>query len=149
MQTYFVHMRYPGSFSKGGKYNLYLFQLVVGGKILSMFINLFMWVITIMYFAFRVQAGSFIESFFPGPILMIGVFSFIFGNFLYLYYYMIGCAKREHNDIIKYAFLVPFYWIAMSVAAWQAFYEIIFKPHYWAKTIHGLHLNDNALFESK
>lgn len=145
IQTYFVHMRYPGSFSKGGKYHLYLFQLVVGGKILSMFINPFMWVITISYFVFRAQTGPFIESFFPGPILMIGVFSFIFGNFLYLYYYMIGCAKREHDDIIKYAFLVPFYWIAMSTAAWQALYEIMFKPHYWAKTIHGLHLSQEGM----
>ena len=58
-----------------------------------------------------------------------------------MYYYMIGCAKREHDDIIKYVFLVPFYWLAMSMAAWKAVYEIISDPHYWAKTNHGLHLN--------
>jgi hypothetical protein len=28
----------------------------------------------------------------------------------------------------------------MSIASWRAVYEVIIKPHYWAKTVHGLHL---------
>ncbi len=141
MQTYFVHMRNPlSSYSENKHRNLALFQLIVGMKTLSLFINPIMWVLTICYFLFRAYVGTFIESLFPGPILYIGVFSLIFGNFLYLYYYMMGCAKRGYNDIIKYAFLVPFYWLAMSAAAWQAAYEVVVKPHYWAKTVHGLHL---------
>ena len=28
----------------------------------------------------------------------------------------------------------------MSLAAWKAVYEIVVKPHYWSKTVHGLHL---------
>jgi len=142
IQTYLVHMRRPKEFMrKGAPHHAFIFQLVIGGKILSMFVNPFMWAVTIAYFLFRSHVGLFIESFFPAPILYIGVFTFIFGNFLYLYYYMIGCAKRGLNDIIKYAYLVPFYWLMMSVAAWQALYEIVAKPHYWAKTVHGLHLN--------
>jgi hypothetical protein len=58
-----------------------------------------------------------------------------------MYYYMIGCARREHYTLIKYVFLVPFYWLAMSVAAWRALYEIFAKPHHWSKTRHGLHLD--------
>jgi hypothetical protein len=53
---------------------------------------------------------------------------------------MIGAAKREYYDLIKYVYLVPFYWLMMSFASWRAIYEIIVKPHYWAKTLHGLHL---------
>jgi hypothetical protein len=26
----------------------------------------------------------------------------------------------------------------MSIAAWKALHELIFKPHYWQKTRHGL-----------
>ncbi|MEK7555764.1 MAG: glycosyltransferase [Patescibacteria group bacterium] len=141
IQTYLVHMRAPRTFAKmSSPAHLLGLQLIVGGKVLSMFINPLMWGITIAYFAFRAQVGETIESFFPDPILYIGLTSFVFGNFLYLYYYMIGCAKRGLYDIIKYAFLVPFYWLGMSMAAWQALYEIIVKPHYWAKTVHGLHL---------
>jgi hypothetical protein len=55
---------------------------------------------------------------------------------------MIGCAKREYDDILKYVFLVPFYWLMMSIAAWRAVFKIIQSPHYWSKTKHGLHLNN-------
>lgn len=141
IQTYLVHMRNPKDFTDNGKhYHLAAFQFIVGGKILSMFINPLMWCITIAYFALRPWAGGFIESFFPSIVLYIGVFSFVFGNFLYLYYYMIACAKRGHYDLIKYVYLVPFYWLMMSFASWRAVYEMIVKPHYWAKTLHGLHL---------
>lgn len=141
MQTYLVHMRRPHEFmSDLHNVHIITFQLVVGGKVLSMFINPLMWTITILYFSFRSTLGPFIEPFFPGPVLYIAVFSLIFGNFLYVYYYMIGCAKREQWDLIKYVFLVPFYWLLMSIAAWKALWQLIFKPHYWEKTVHGFHL---------
>ena len=141
IQTYFVHMRNPKAFVETGSIKDFLiFQMNIGGKILSMFINPLMWLITICYFLFRANIGVFIESFFPGPILYIGVFSLIFGNFLYIYYYMIGCAKRGFDGLIKYIFIIPFYWLGMSLAAWKAVYEIVVKPHYWSKTVHGLHL---------
>jgi cellulose synthase/poly-beta-1,6-N-acetylglucosamine synthase-like glycosyltransferase len=141
LQTYFVHMRHTREFLQSNGIRDYLaFQAIVGGKILSMFVNPIMWLTTIVYFLFRAQTSTFIESLFPGPVLYIGVFSLLVGNFMYLYYYMVACAKRGQYDLIKYAFLVPFYWLLMSAAAWRAFYEIIVKPHYWAKTVHGLHL---------
>ena len=134
-------MRNPKAFVETGSIKDFLiFQMNIGGKILSMFINPLMWLITICYFLFRANIGVFIESFFPGPILYIGVFSLIFGNFLYIYYYMIGCAKRGFDGLIKYIFIIPFYWLGMSLAAWKAVYEIVVKPHYWSKTVHGLHL---------
>lgn len=141
IMTYLVHMRRPMELWKGRKQpHLITFQLIVGAKILSLFINPVMWVITILYFAFRAQLGPTIETFFPSPVLYTGVVCLVAGNFLNLYYYMIGLAKRQYWDLIKYAFVVPFYWLYMSVAAWKAVYEVIVKPHYWAKTVHGLHL---------
>lgn len=144
IQSYFVHMRNPSEFFIHWKEpHAITFQLIVGGKILSMFINPVMWFITISYFVFRPIVGPFIESFYPAPVLYMGIFSLLIGNFLYMYYYMIGCYKREQDEIIKYVFLVPFYWLAMSIAATRAVYQVIFNPHYWAKTKHGLHLNNS------
>lgn len=141
IQTYFVHMRNPHHFIQHWRDpSVITFQFVVGGKITSMLINPIMWILTIMYFAFRAQIGTQVESFFPTPILYMGVVALIFGNFLYLYYYMIGCAKREQYSLIKYAFLVPIYWLAMSLAAYTAWYKLVRAPHYWSKTKHGLHL---------
>lgn len=143
IQTYFVHMRRPGEFIRHWRDpHAITFQLVVGGKILSLFINPFMWVMTISYFALRPIVGEAIESLYPAAVFYIAAFSLVLGNFLYVYYYMIGCAKREHDDIIKYVFLVPLYWLFMSAAAWKALYGMITRPHYWAKTKHGLHLGN-------
>lgn len=141
MQTYLVHMRKPRAFWQPQRsHHLPLFQLIVGGKVLSIFVNPVMWALTASYFLFRAQTGDFIESLFPPAIFYLGVVSFIFGNFLYMYSYMMGAAKRRTDWLIKYGLLVPFYWIGMSIAMWRALYELLFKPHYWAKTTHGLHL---------
>jgi len=143
IQTYFVHMRKPGEFiATLKKPDVLTFQLIVGTKVLSVFINPFMWLTTISYFLFRPEVGTIIESFYPSYILYLGVFCLIFGNFIYIYYYMIGLAKRNHFEIIKYVFLIPFYWWGMSIAAWKALYEMVYRPHYWAKTVHGLHFEN-------
>lgn len=143
MQTYLVHMRRPGEFITDLKNpDIIFFQLTVGGKIISLFINPFMWAMTIIYFVFRDTLGLIVESFYLTPIFYIAVFSLVFGNFFYIYNYMIGSAKREQWDIIKYTFLVPLYWLMISMAAWKALIQLIYKPHYWEKTVHGLHLKN-------
>ncbi|CAN5201692.1 hypothetical protein BH09PAT2_BH09PAT2_02020 [soil metagenome] len=147
MQTYLVHMRNPRKMIKPGNYtNFMYFQLIVGGKILSLFVNPFMWMLTILYFALRIYIGETIEKFFPPAVFYMAVFSLVAGNFLYLYYYMIGCAKRKQYELIKFVFVIPLYWIAMSIAAWKGLIQLIVSPHYWQKTKHGLHLKDEPEF---
>ncbi len=150
IQTYLVHMRNPMEFLNGeNKWNILSFQLIIGGKILSMFINPLMWLTTVLYFAERSSLGVLIRQFFPSPILYMGVFSLVFGNFLYMYYYMLGCAKRGHYENIRYVFFVPLYWIFMSIAAWKALLQLIHRPHFWPKTIHGFHIDrEKALMQS-
>ncbi len=143
IQTYLVHMRKPREFlTNERKHHIITYQFIILGKVLSMFVNLFMWAITLTYFLFRPEVGKFIESFFPAPILYMAVFCFVAGNFLYMYYYMIGCMKHGHYELVKYIIFVPIYWLMMSFAAWRAVYKFIVAPHYWAKTKHGLHLDN-------
>ncbi len=140
MQTYLVQMRNPVSFVRQKGIHALFFQLTVGGKIAFMFINPFLWVATISYFALNHLVGPTIESLYPAPIFYMAVISLVFGNFMFMYYYMIGCAKRGHWSLVKYVFLIPFYWLAISFAAAVAAYQLIAKPHYWEKTVHGFHL---------
>ncbi len=53
---------------------------------------------------------------------------------------MIGLAKKGQWNLIKFVFLVPIYWLMISISAFIALYQLILKPHYWEKTVHGLHL---------
>ncbi len=140
MQTLLVHNRQPVKFVKEHGWHAFIFQLVVGGKTLFTIINPILWLSTIAYFAAYKIVGPTIESLFPPIVFYMAAFSALFGNFLYLYYYMLGCAKRGHWELVKYVFVIPFYWLAVSVAACKALVQLLTKPHYWEKTNHGLHL---------
>jgi cellulose synthase/poly-beta-1,6-N-acetylglucosamine synthase-like glycosyltransferase len=144
MQSYLVHTRNLKTFFQHGKItdvvDLIAFQSVIGGRIFALFINPLMWLLTAIYFIDRPVAEPIVKSLYLAPVLYMGVFCLVFGNFMYMYYYMIGCAKKGFYELIPYSFLVPFYWLAMSVAAWLALYKLITAPHHWSKTVHGFHL---------
>ena len=142
LQTFLVHNRnFFKMFRDHGLHGL-VFQLNIGGKIAFMVINPFLWASTIGYFAFYQQVGPTIEALYPPVVFYLAGFSFIFGNFLYLYYYMIGAAKRGTWNLIKFVYLVPVYWLLISIAAFKAVFQLFVRPHYWEKTHHGLHLNE-------
>lgn len=141
LQTYLVHNRDWFHLLKTRGIHAFIFHLVIGLRITFMVINPILWVTTILYFAIYPIVGPTIEALYPSWILYFAVFSLVFGNFLYLYYYMIGAAKRGHWEIIKFIFTVPAYWLLVSIAAVKAFYQLVTKPHFWEKTHHGLHLN--------
>ncbi len=146
MQTYLIHMRDPVEFAKEQGIHAVFFQLTVGGKLAFILINPFLWLMTILYFAYNPYFGATIESLYPSAVFYMAVTSLVFGNFMYIYYYMIGCAKRGHWTLIKWIYLVPLYWLMVSIAALMALYQLIVKPHYWEKTNHGLHIKKNAAF---
>jgi cellulose synthase/poly-beta-1,6-N-acetylglucosamine synthase-like glycosyltransferase/glycosyltransferase involved in cell wall biosynthesis/O-antigen/teichoic acid export membrane protein len=145
MQTYLVQMRSSFTFAREQRHHALLFQLTVGGKLAFILINPFLWVTTIAYFTLYQFVGPSIEAFYPPLVFYMAVISLVFGNFLFLYYYMIGCARREQWALMKYVFLIPLYWLMISIAGFMAFFQLLFKPHYWEKTIHGLHLKANVL----
>ncbi len=140
MQTYLIHMRHPLEFVRSQGWHALLFQLTIGGKLAFILINPILWVLTISYFALYTYVGPTIESLYPSLVFYMAVTSLIFGNFMFIYYYMIGCAKREHWTVIKWVYLIPIYWLMVSIAGAIALYQLIVKPHYWEKTVHGLHL---------
>lgn len=141
MQTYLVHMRNNLHFIKQiGLWHNFIFQLTVGGKIVFVLLNPLMWIITTLYFAANPIFGPTMEAIYQAPVSYIAVFSWIFGNFIFMYCYMIAIAKRQQWDIMKYVLMIPLYWLMMSTAAMIALYQLIFKPHYWEKTLHGFHL---------
>ena len=140
LQTYLVHMRDPVEFFEKHGVHALVFQLVIGMRMVFILINPILWMMTLSYFLFTATFGPFIESLYPSLVFYVAAFCLVFGNFMYFYNYMIGLAKRRQWDLIKYVFLIPFYWAMTSISAVMAFYQLIVKPHHWEKTQHGLHL---------
>src|SRR2546421_471873 len=141
MQTYLVYMRNPlEDFRKGRLYNLFSFQVVIGSGTAVLFINPLMWVLLGIYIAFGRSVINTYHILFPWPILYLGAFCLIFGNFFYVYLYLLACMRRKQYHLLLWTLFIPVYWLLMSTAAFYALFELLVKPHYWQKTVHGLHL---------
>lgn len=143
LQTYLVHMRNPFEFFRKYKQHAIIFQLIIGMRMVFMVINPIMWLITILYFTAYQFVGPFIESLYPWYVYYPAVFCLVFANFIYLYSYMVALAKKGKWELMRYIFLIPFYWILTSISAVKAFYQLVTNPYYWEKTKHGLHLGLN------
>ncbi|MGI5828435.1 MAG: glycosyltransferase [Patescibacteria group bacterium] len=138
MQTYLVHNRFTSGFNLSHKTHFLFFHLIVGGKIAFILINPIMWLLTLGYFTAYEVIGPSIEAVYPPVVFYMAVTSLVFGNFLFMYYYMVGVAKRKQWDVMLYVFLVPIYWLMISLGATVALFQLVTRPHYWEKTHHGL-----------
>ncbi|MBK1623039.1 hypothetical protein CKO32_05620 [Afifella marina DSM 2698] len=49
-----------------------------------------------------------------------------------------GLRSVGRPDLVPMIALLPFYWLAMSLASWQAFFQLLRRPFLWEKTAHGL-----------
>lgn len=142
LQTFLVHNRNPLQFVREHGIHAFIFQLIIGGRMSFMLINPILWLLTISYFALYSIVGPTIESFYPAPVFYMAVTSLLIGNFMYVYNYMIGVAKKGQWNLVKFVYLIPLYWLMASTSACIAVYQLIVKPHYWEKTIHGFHLEN-------
>ncbi len=146
MQTYLVHMRSPLEYFRPGGLRQFLsLQLFIGGKAAILLVNPLMWLLVSVYIVFNGFVGNAYHTLYPTAILYMGSLCLIFGNFVYTYTHLIGCMKREQHKLIKWTLLIPVYWIMGSIAAYIALYQLIFMPHYWEKTLHGLHLHKTGI----
>ncbi|MCX7047748.1 MAG: glycosyltransferase [Candidatus Sumerlaeota bacterium] len=136
MQTFFVHTRSPFKVIRRLGFKRFLhFLVLTGGMFFTYLINPFYWLLTLIWVIFRTEK---IGAFFPAPVFIMGFICLFIGNFAFIYGSMLGCCKRGYYSLVKYALIVPPYWALMSIAAWKAFIQLIYKPHYWEKTKHGL-----------
>jgi cellulose synthase/poly-beta-1,6-N-acetylglucosamine synthase-like glycosyltransferase len=143
MQTYLVYMRQPQEYLRKGRLReFFSLQLFVGGKTAVLFVNPFMWAFAAIYILLR--PIDVYHTLFPTPVLYMGTLCLIFGNFFYTYTHLIGCMKRGQFHLVKWTLLIPIYWAMASIAAFMALQQLIFKPHYWEKTQHGLHLRTSV-----
>jgi len=141
MQTYLVYMRHPLEYFRKGQIRQFLsLQFIIGGKTAILLINPLMWMLLVVYILFHTFVSKAYHTLYPMPVLYMGTLCLIFGNILYTYAHLIGCMKCGHYKLVKSTLLMPIYWAMASGAAYIALYQLVFRPHYWEKTLHGLSL---------
>ncbi|WP_205696578.1 glycosyltransferase family 2 protein [Conexibacter sp. SYSU D00693] len=135
LQTWLVHMRNPARLLRQiGLKSFISFQLIVGGTFIFL-LNPIFWGLTTLFFF---SNAGFIEELFPSFVFYAAAFQLFIGNFVFMYLNVAGSVQRGYFDLAKYALLSPLYWGLMSIAAWKGFGQLVTKPFYWEKTIHGL-----------
>ncbi|HLZ62729.1 MAG TPA: glycosyltransferase family 2 protein [Ktedonosporobacter sp.] len=140
MQTYLAQTRHPLSMLRTGQWRKFLaLHFLIGGRTFTVFINPILWAILLIYILFRSRVEGFYQLIFPAPVLYLGTICLVVGNFIFLYSHLVGCLRLQRYNLVKWTLGIPIYWAMMSVAAIKAFAQLITKPHYWEKTIHGLH----------
>lgn len=141
MQTFFVHLRHPWRYLfKHRLRALFSLFAIIGGTPATFIVNPIMWTLLAGYVLSRHALGPELHVLYIAPIFYPAVVCLVAGNFLYMYLYLVACARSRQYGLLPWVLTMPFCWVLMCVAAVLAFVQLIFKPHYWEKTNHGLHL---------
>jgi cellulose synthase/poly-beta-1,6-N-acetylglucosamine synthase-like glycosyltransferase len=136
MQTYLSCMRRPVRLAERmGLKSFVSFQLFFGANTLCLLVNPIYWVMIAVWFA--THAG-WIPSIFPAPVFYLAAFGLLVGNGACMLSLVSGSVARRHYGDVKWAFLVPVYWVIMSMAAYKGLFQLFHKPSYWEKTEHGI-----------
>jgi len=147
MQTWLVHMRSPLKLWREiGTKGFLGFQVMVLATPVIPLLNPVFWMMIFLWYIWKL---GFIPELFPGFIYYLAAVELYLGNFFFIYaniagvYWVINDMERKKqtyvsHGLVKYALLTPLYWIMMSMAAYKALWQLITKPFYWEKTIHGL-----------
>ena len=136
MQTWLVHMRQPLRLRRQiGTWSWISFQLVVAGTFIGFLLNPIYWLLTTLWV---LTHFGLIKTVFPSIIFYPAAVGLYVGNFVFMYVNVAGALRRQYFGLVKYALLSPLYWALMSIGAWKGLIQLIRRPHYWEKTIHGL-----------
>jgi hypothetical protein len=111
------------------------FQLTFGGNIFLPLMNPFLWAISILTILFPEMFNFLL---FAKWIALISAMNLIFGNLFQIILYLIPVFSEKRYSSIPFAFAIPLYWALVSAGAWRGLIQLITKPHYWEKTMHGI-----------
>jgi cellulose synthase/poly-beta-1,6-N-acetylglucosamine synthase-like glycosyltransferase len=136
LQTLLVHGRRPAALAReAGIRQTVAFGLLVGGTPLAF---LFVPPLYALLVLSLIVPPEQLSPYFPSWVLWVSLLNLLAGNVVMVYVSMMGAFKRRRYRLVPWALLNPLYWLLHSVAAYKAVWQLIRKPHYWEKTVHGL-----------
>ncbi|EXG79906.1 glycosyltransferase family 2 protein [Cryptosporangium arvum] len=136
LQTLLVHARRPRALVRhAGLRQVSAFLLLIGGTPATFLATPPLY---LLFLASMVLSPTTLAGLFPGWVLWISLVNLLLGNGLMIYVSMMGAFKRGRYALVLWALVNPVYWLLHSIASYKAVWQLITKPHYWEKTLHGL-----------
>jgi cellulose synthase/poly-beta-1,6-N-acetylglucosamine synthase-like glycosyltransferase len=136
LQTMLVHLRNPVLLRReiGVKATLRMINMTGGVPLTSAF-NLVFWFSMLVWVLGR---PDFIGSLFPPVTYYVCLALFLIGAPLSIFTGLVVTQALGKPYLWWAALLAPLYWILQSIAAVKALYQLLFRPFFWEKTVHGL-----------
>lgn len=136
LQTMLVHLRHPVALvrSIGLKATLRLIGMT-GGVPLSSALNVPFGFLMLIWIAAR---PDFVDTLFPPVTYFICMALLFFSAPLAILVGLVSTRELGMNHLWWVALMLPSYWVLQTIAAIKAIYQLIFRPSYWEKTVHGL-----------
>lgn len=128
IQTWLVLMRNPGRTAREmGLAGFASMQLMMGAGVIAAFVH------GPLAFIVMIAALS------PYDLLTTADFVLaLCGYSVAMLAALTACALSNTLSHARAALTMPFYWPLASLAAYRALFELVFRPHHWAKTKHGV-----------
>lgn len=143
MQTFLVHNRHPlKALRIIGLKQWFGYNLLIGGTPVNFLVNPIMWA---LFSYWLLAAEGVLGASFSFPLLLyISAFNLVCGNIAVILLSLVGALPRKYYQLLPWAMLSPIYWLLQSLGAYKALWQLITKPFYWEKTIHGISKTESA-----
>jgi cellulose synthase/poly-beta-1,6-N-acetylglucosamine synthase-like glycosyltransferase len=144
MQTFIVHNRDPRRLWRDlGWRNFLAFEIYVGSLILSPLLHT-TFLISVIIVLCR-NAGSFGP---PDPGFPYWLAILVFGYAGSIGVVAAGLLRLGQRRLLWLQLLLPAYWLLHTVATVRACVELLTRPHFWAKTTHGVTRLDRSFSQA-
>ncbi|MDQ2638699.1 MAG: glycosyltransferase [Actinomycetota bacterium] len=136
LQTMLVHLRDPTGLRReiGTPAILRLLNMT-GGVPITAVCNLVFWFTMLVWVLGR---PAFIAMVFPPMTYYVCLALFLIGAPLSVFSGLVVTKELGKPHLWPAALLTPLYWLLQAVAAVKAIYQLVFRPFFWEKTVHGL-----------
>jgi cellulose synthase/poly-beta-1,6-N-acetylglucosamine synthase-like glycosyltransferase len=142
LQTMLVHLRNPAVLRREiGVKGTWRFINMTGGVPLTAACNLLFWFILVTWMLGRPHA---VEVVFPPLTYYVCLVLLLIGAPMSIFVGLVVAQALGKPHLWWAAALVPLYWFLQSIAAVKAIYQLVTRPCFWEKTVHGLSHDHNA-----
>jgi len=136
LQTYLVRMRHPVRLYRALGFKGFLgFQVLIGGFTLSNLVHPLFYGAMLLALATTGMPANFGSN---AGLALFNLLVLVSGYSLAIAAGMAAVLARGLPLLFAQAFMMPAYWVLISISAYKALWQLITRPFHWEKTEHGI-----------
>jgi glycosyltransferase XagB len=136
MMTYLTHMRRPVSLWRDlGAKGFVGMQVLFAGSILQGLLAPLLW----SWWLVTLGLHHPLQSMVPAPLMTACMVLFVAAEVANFALGWVGLHRSGHKISPLWLLTLPAYFPLQTFAAWKALWELLHRPFYWDKTVHGLY----------